>query len=153
MDNNKTEPLTNLSRRNLLIGAAAVSATVATNALAGEQHHHHQVNKNTGLIATAMDCIQTGDACLAHCFELVKGKDTSMADCMNMVADMLPMCTALSKLASTQSTHLGDLAKLCIAICDDCEKECRKHADKHVECKECANACTDFIRECKKIAA
>lgn len=145
-------------RRNVLLGGAAVAATLATGTAfaatgADAHHHHHEANKNTGLIDTALHCIKTGDACQAHCIELVKQGDTSIADCLNTVAEMLPMCTALAKLASYNSTHLVALAKVCIDVCEACEKECRNHEDKHAECKACADSCAECIKECKKLVA
>jgi len=145
------------SRRNVLLGGAALTATLATGtafAAAGEhQHHNHEENKNTGLIDAALHCVKTGDACQEHCIELVKQGDTTIAECLNTVAEMLPMCTALAKLAAYKSTHLVALAKVCIDVCEACEKECRKHEDKHAACKACAESCADCIKECKKIIA
>jgi hypothetical protein len=43
------------------------------------------------------------------------------------------------------------VTKLCIDICGDCEKECRKHEEHHVQCKNCADSCAAFIREGKKV--
>jgi len=79
--------------------------------------------------------------------------DAMIANCLDSVADMLPMCAGLAKLASNQSSHLKALAKVCIAICEDCEKECRKHEDKHAECKACAESCAACIKECKQLVA
>jgi Cys-rich four helix bundle protein (predicted Tat secretion target) len=145
----------NISRRRLLAGAAAVTATVATgNVFASDNtHHHHGANPNTGLIDAALDCIKTGDACSDHCIALVKQGDTSIADCLNSVAETLPMCRALSKLASSESKHLYALAQVCISVCKDCEKECKVHQDKHVECRECMESCAACVKACEKIAA
>ncbi|MFK5983923.1 MAG: four-helix bundle copper-binding protein [Pseudomonadota bacterium] len=154
----KNTPISELpqdnNRRNLLLGAAAMTATlVAGQTLAATGHKHHQMNKHTAVIDAAMDCIKKGDACLDHCIELVKMGDTSIAECLATVTDMLPTCNALSKLAANQSPYLAELANVCISVCEACEKECRKHADKHTECKNCAESCAACIKECKKIAA
>jgi Cys-rich four helix bundle protein (predicted Tat secretion target) len=141
-------------RRNMLLGAAAMTATLAAGkTFASSEHQHHKMNKNTAVIDAAMDCVKKGDACLDHCIELVKMGDTSIAECLATVTDMLPLCTALAKLASNQSSHLTELANVCISVCESCEKECRKHEKKHVECKNCAESCAACIKECKKIAA
>ena len=131
-----------------------MTATFATGkTFASSEHQHHQMNRNTAVIDAAMDCVKKGDACLDHCIELVKMNDTSIADCLATVTDMLPMCTALAKLASNQSPHLAELANVCISVCEACEKECRKHEKKHTECRNCAESCAACIKECKKIAA
>ncbi len=144
----------NVSRRNAILGVAAMTATLAAGkTFASGEHQHHHMNRNDAVIDTALDCVKKGNACLDHCIELVKMKDTSIAECLATVTDMLPMCTALAKLASNQSPHLAELAKVCIAVCESCEKECRKHEDKHTECKNCAESCAACIKECKKIVA
>jgi Cys-rich four helix bundle protein (predicted Tat secretion target) len=142
------------SRRNILLGAAAMTAAITSGqTFASSGHEHHQMNKNTAVIDAAMDCVKKGDACLDHCIELVKMGDISIAECLGTVTDMLPMCTALSKLAANQSPHLAQLATVCISVCEACEKECRKHEKKHTQCKNCAESCAACIKECKKIAA
>ena len=151
------ESLQNASRRTVLMGAAAATATLAaSNAFASSddhKHHHHAMNPHGDLINAALDCVKKGTACSDHCIKLVKQKDTSIADCLAAVNDMLPMCETLSKLATSQSDHLKDFAKVCIAVCEDCEKECKAHEDKHVECRECMKSCAHCIKECKKLVA
>lgn len=126
----------NKSRRDILLGAAAVAATLATDtAFSATDHshnmHNHQANSNEKIINAALDCVKTGLACNDHCIELLKEGDTSIVKCMDVLTESLAMCTALSQMASYQSTHLPELAKLCISVCEDCEKECRKHEKKH----------------------
>lgn len=150
----KSELLENKDRREILLGAAAVAATLATgSAMAETDHSHHMMNKNTALVDTALDCIKNGQACNDHCIDLVKSGDTTIADCMATVTEMLAACTALSQLASAQSSHLAAMAKVCASICEDCEKECRKHEKKHQACKACADSCHDCIEACKKVTA
>ena len=144
----------NKDRRNILLGAAAAAVTLTSNsAFSATDHSHHKMNKNTALVDSALDCLKAGQACNDHCIELVKSGDTSIAECMSTVSEMLAACTALSQLASYQSKHLAAMAKVCIDVCEDCEKECAKHEDKHAECKACADACRDCIKACKKVAA
>lgn len=143
------------TRRDLLKGALAASAaTMASSTVfAGSDHHQHDhINSNTALVDTAMDCLKKGQACLDHCFVLLKKGDNSVAACADTVNEMLVMCTALSQMASYQSKHLAKLAKVCAAACKDCKKECDKHADKHAECKACAESCEECIKACEKIA-
>jgi Cys-rich four helix bundle protein (predicted Tat secretion target) len=151
---------TDISRRNMLLGAAAMTATVTTAMASGNvfasshgEHMHDHGNKNEALIDAAMDCLKKGDLCTDHCIELVKTGDTSIADCLASVSDMEPMCKALAKLAANQSPHLTELVAVCISVCETCEKECRKHEKKHAQCKACADSCADCIKECKKLTA
>ena len=143
----------NQDRRKILLGAAALATTLASSsAVAKSEHDHvHKKNPNTAIIDAALDCIKTGQACNDHCIDLIKAGDTTIANCMDVLVESLAMCTALAQMASAQSTHLPELAKLCISVCEDCEDECRKHEDKHAACKACADSCQDCIKACKKI--
>ena len=145
----------NKSRRDILLGATAVAATLATEtAFSATEHKHvHHKNKHTEIIDAALDCLKTGQACNDHCIELIKMGDTTIAECMDVLTESLAMCNALAQMASYQSEHLPALAKVCISVCEDCEKECRKHEDKHAECKACADSCNECIDACKKITA
>ncbi len=56
-------------------------------------------------------------------------------------------------MAALNSNHLKEVAKVCIAVCDDCAKRCKPHADKHWECKACMDSCNACIKACKKLLA
>ena len=147
----------NTGRRDLLMGATAITAALATGATfaSGETMHNHDHQtpaRNTALIDAALDCIKKANACNDHCIELVKQGDTSIADCLSSVAVALPMCNALSTLASSKSKHLAEMAKVCISVCEDCYEECKKH-QKHIACKECMDSCAVCIEECNKVLA
>lgn len=171
MEHNSTIPkVENISRRNVIIGAAAAATSLlARNSFASshegmEQGHSHGHKENgsmhsghkmadMALIDAANSCLKHGEICMDHCIELVKAGDTSIAACLASVSEMLASCAAISKLAAYQSVHLPAFAKACIAVCEDCEKECRRHEDKHIECKNCAESCKECIAACKKVAA
>ncbi|MCW8831445.1 MAG: four-helix bundle copper-binding protein [Gammaproteobacteria bacterium] len=146
----------NKSRRDILLGAAAVAATFASDSAFSASEHNHDMHNhasgNQDIIDAALDCVKTGMACNDHCIELLKDGDTSIVNCMDVLSETLAMCTALSQMASYQSSHLAAVAKVCISVCEDCEKECRKHEKKHAACKACAESCKDCIDACKKIA-
>lgn len=145
------------ARRALLKGVGVAAALVASGAVsqavaaADEHAHHHPMvdNGRNGLIDSAMACIKSGEACNAHCLELFKAGDTSVAGCAASVQEMLAACTALTKLAAYNSRHLKATVQLCMSVCEDCEKECRKHEKEHIECKTCADSCLDCIKLCK----
>lgn len=150
-----------LNRRQLIKGAVAASAVMGAalstkSAIAGDDKHdhhaHHAKNKNKNVVEAALECQEDGQACLDHCFILLKDGDTSIAKCAETVTEMLVMCEALAKMASYQSSHLKDFAKVCAAVCKDCKDECEEHSDKHVECKECAESCEECIKACENIA-
>ncbi len=146
--------LENINRRKLLVGTAAVAAAMAgSNVIASDDHKHHHAAKHNDLVVSALDCIKTGEACSHHCIQLIKDGDNSVAECLEIVEQMLPMCRTLSSLASADSRHLYAFAQVCAAVCKDCEKECEVHADMHAECKACMESCTACIKECEKLTA
>jgi Cys-rich four helix bundle protein (predicted Tat secretion target) len=143
-----------MNRREILavIGAVAVSSQ---SSMAAEDHSAHmQVATAVGpanqkLIDTASDCVKTGQACIAHCFQAFAAGDTSLAACARIVDQMLSVCGTLQKLAAAGSSNLPGLTKVALAVCEDCEKECRKHADHHATCKACAEACKACADACR----
>jgi Cys-rich four helix bundle protein (predicted Tat secretion target) len=142
-----------MSRRELMMGSAGtmvVAGLSGTPALAAEEHAGHGT-QHEALITAANACVDAGEACLAHCLVMFGAGDTSLAACAKRVAEMMPACQAVARLATLGSGRLGQFLGPCTAVCTDCEEECRKHADKHAVCKACADACARFIAEAKKL--
>ena len=148
-----------LTRRKLIQTGAAMAAFASTAALAegakkpamtGHAHHHAANPAHRAISKAALDCVDKGDVCLEHCFALLKTGDSSLALCADLVSETGAMCTALAKMASSNSKHLVAMAKVCIDVCKSCEDECLKHK-QHVQCKVCAAACAECIKACKAI--
>lgn len=160
---NATDPADEIShpRRDLLIGAAAITSFTSLSMLGvakAEEHSHekHQHTVDQGrlrVIKHATDCVSNGEMCIEHCLQLFKAGDTSVAECAQTAHEMLASCTAMSKLAAYNSPHLKDLMRVCIGVCEDCEKACREHEQEHAECKACADSCADCIKVCKEYLA
>lgn len=145
-----------MERREMLkTVAAATLAAMSGSAVAGEHdHHNHKAPKKfSALIASSADCVQTGEACLAHCLVLLGQGEKEMAACAQSVNELLAVCAALQKLAGQNSKNTAKFAKLAADVCADCEKECRKHEKKHAECKACADSCAACVKECKAVVA
>jgi len=146
-----------MDRREALttLAAAGLAALAPHPARADEHehHHHHAGPKYQALVDSAQGCLATGEACLAHCLELLGQGDKEMASCAQSVNQMTAMIETLRKLAIVESHFLPRYAALCAEMCADCEKECRKHENKHAECKACADACATCQKECKAVAA
>ena len=139
-----------------LLATAAGTSTVLAQATHdhGKSHHsagQHQGSAHKALVEAALHCVNKGEVCLNHCVSQMGTGDTRLKDCLATVAVMLPMCTALARVAAMDAKRLKDIAAVCIDICKDCETECRKHEQHHVECKACAESCEACIAECKKI--
>ena len=152
-----------MNRRDLIsVASAAVLVAAASPALAEEGHeahehagHDHGVDDMPyqSLVDAATNCTKTGLACINHCLDSFAAGDTAMARCARAVDQMISVCGTLAKLASIGSSHLPAMAKIAADVCQNCEKECKKHADHHAVCKACAEACAKCAEECKKISA
>ncbi len=149
-----------MERREMLGGIGAlVTAALAGEALAQSSkapaasaggHHHHGTSANTELLIDAInDCINKGEACMAHCLVLLGGGDKSVAGCAKSVYETLALCEGLRKVAAQGSPRAKVLARIVADACKDCEKECRKHETKHAECRDCAKACAACAKECQ----
>ncbi|MBI4985414.1 MAG: Csp1 family four helix bundle copper storage protein [Rhodocyclales bacterium] len=144
-----------MDRREMLAAAGSLAvAAVSASALAAEHdHHHHTGHPHQGLIESAAHCLMAGQACQAHCLELLGQGDKEMAACAASVNELLATCHALQQLASQKSKHLGKMAKVALDVCKQCEEQCRKHEKKHQTCRDCAEACAACAKECQKFAA
>ena len=77
----------------------------------------------------------------------------TLAACAVVVDDTIAVCSATVKLAVNGSAHLKHMTSVCKGVCEDCEKECLKHVEKHAICKDMADSCKATIKECEKIIA
>jgi Cys-rich four helix bundle protein (predicted Tat secretion target) len=136
-----------------VFAAGAALVALSTAAQAQVSHDHHDAAAANPLFDTASNCVKAGLVCMDHCLQTFAAGDTSLAACAREVDLMLSTCGTLAKVASLKSSHLPVMAKLALAVCEDCEIACRKHADNHAACKACGEACAACATECKKLAA
>ncbi len=140
-------------REALMSGVALAGAAIVGRVQAAEMsHEHHHMAANAGLVSAAADCIQKGQVCLNHCLDLLGKGDKEMASCAKSVNQMLVICGSLQALANQESVYLSKLAAIAKDACDACEKECKKHADKHEACKACGESCVACAKECAKLS-
>jgi len=145
-----------MQRRELVLGlglagaALGAAAVAATDPHAGHDHSSHA--QGSALIDAATACVRTAEACLDHCLEVLAAGDRTMEGCGHAVNGLRSVCGTLAVLAIQRSPLLGKYAAVAKQFCDACEKECRKHADEHAACKDCADACVACSRECAKLA-
>lgn len=98
-------------------------------------------------------CVASGQACLEHCLVLFGEGEKELAGCAQSVNQLIAACSAMQALAIDKSKHVPTFAKVVATVCEDCEKECRKHETKHEVCKNCAEACKACAAECRKASA
>ncbi len=154
-----------MNRRDMLLstGAMAVSASIGALACGGGNAVAQNAAKvpsgapraaaDTALAEAAYACLGKGQSCLAHCIAMLAAGDTMMAGCAPAVHDMHAVMSGLAAAAASGSRHLKALARVAMEFCKDCEAECRKHADMHAVCKECAEACAKTIAACQRVIA
>ena len=140
-----------MKRRELLLAAGSAAAAGLAGAEQTPEHHHDA--SGSPLVDSAVHCVKTGDICQAHCFDLLAKGDTSIAACARSVESLRAVCGTLAVLAADKSPLLPRYAAVAREACQNCEDECRKHADKHAACKACADACAACAKECANIAA
>ncbi len=149
-----------LGRREVLGGATALMGlALAGNAYAAHhekadhamQHTMHGVDSK--LRDSALECVTTGDDCIAHCLSEFRSGNTELAECAMRVQELVIACRALAQLTAHRSQHLVAFATATAAVCESCEEECLKHVEHHEVCRACADACKACIKECKRIAA
>ena len=140
-----------ISRRELLLGmgAAATAAYAGTAVSAMPVHDHSKHSAQLPDLLTATNaCLDKGQRCIAHCLVSFQEGDLTLADCASKVHEMQAVCDAFSYLLAANSEYTKAFAGVCTKVCEDCEKECRKH-DEHIECKACADACADVVDQIK----
>jgi Cys-rich four helix bundle protein (predicted Tat secretion target) len=156
------ENTTNTSRRDLLKGLGMASAVIGTgislNANATAVDHsmmNHQIPidvKLEELIDTFLECIKMGEICNQHCMHMFQMGDTTLADCSIAVQESIVANTAVMRFTANNSRHLNTFLEATIKVCETCEEECKKH-EKHIQCKDCAEACRDCIDFCNAYLA
>lgn len=143
-------------RRAFLINSgflALAASPVAVSAAATSGAHQHGEGPHADLIREALHCIETGNACAAHCIDDMRSGNTELLECLVQVQELVIACEALAKLAINDSEHLKTYAAATIEVCETCEAECRKFEDKHPQCKDCAEACVACMEECQRTIA
>ena len=145
------EPNIGISRREMLLGVSAAAAMAyagsAISAMPGHDHTKHSA-QIPDLLDAVNNCLDKGQRCIAHCLVSFKEGDISLADCAAKVHEMEAICRAFSYLLSANSSYVKAYAGICEKACKDCEAECLKHKE-HIECKACADACSNVVDQIK----
>jgi len=156
------ENQTNSSRRALLKGFGVASAVVgaglslpANAVMVDHSKMNHEIAidfKLEELIDTFLECIKMGEICNQHCMHMFQMGDTTLADCSISVQELIAMSTAVLKFAANNSENLNCVLNAAVEVVKSCETECLKH-DKHIQCRDCAEACRDCIDFCTEYLA
>ncbi|WP_080424575.1 four-helix bundle copper-binding protein [Burkholderia ubonensis] len=150
-----------MDRRDALFGTGLLAlSALATMERASAQEsapaqtsHMHHGGHYSALADAAGGCVSTGQVCVSHCIGLLGKGNKDLAACATSVSQMLSLCSALQQLASQNAHYLPALAKVTLDACNDCEAECKKHADRHEPCNACMESCRACANECRAVLA
>jgi Cys-rich four helix bundle protein (predicted Tat secretion target) len=136
-----------LPRREFLLatGAVALGATQAVHA-AGKGHQHRG-GAYSDLAQEAHHCVRMGEACLSHCIVDLQSGSLELVECILRVEELIAVCGAMATVAALDSEHVLAMVAVTKDVCITCEEECRKFADKHETCGDCADACLDCSKD------
>jgi len=146
-----------ISRRSPLISAGAAGLAIASGAgIAGDMPGHRDEDHaptSPDVLRAVNARVVAAQQCSAHCLVAFQDGDTMLADFAKKVNDMLPICKAFSYQLAANSPYFRALPAVRMEACEDREKECRVDEDKHIECKDCAEACAQVISAIKTLSA
>jgi Cys-rich four helix bundle protein (predicted Tat secretion target) len=159
-----------MNRRKLLellttAGLVTAGATVATESSGSSDHdmqnmpgmqgmhdHSGMKSKYPDLIQSTSKCVNSAEACLAHCVAELTSGNLEMKNCAITSQDVITACTALRQMAARNAPRVAEMAAVCGRICRDCEAECKKQ-EAHKVCRECRESCAQCAKACESLAA
>lgn len=141
----------NKERRDVLLGAGALLATVGASRAFAAEHAGHAghaaakkaITPTTIVFDNAIALRALGQACVAFCYDN-GAADSGLLECGRSATEMLAMNGAIEGLASLDSPRLKGVAAAADAVYAACEETCRKHQAHHELCRKCADACANM---------
>lgn len=98
------------------------------------------------MISVLADCQAACNFCFHSCLEEAEVK--MMARCIMLDRDCSEICGLTISMVASESEFATKALELCIAACDECARECRKHRYDH--CEKCAEACEKCSEACRE---
>jgi Cys-rich four helix bundle protein (predicted Tat secretion target) len=149
-------------RRDLIAASASAAAANAVWALTGcgaqstgavvEHPPAQHVEGLDAFLARVSECALACDTCVGRSIEHAAGGMTAMAACARLSRECAELCRAVIVLATSGSSRLPDLARLCAAACDECAAQCQQHASMEPACARCAEVCPACAQACRSAA-
>lgn len=138
----------NIDRRTLLAATGGVALAAATGSVTGKELSGAAY---PDLALVARECSATGTACISDCVRDLRKGSLTLVECLARLQELVAACDALAKMASLGSKHLVTFAAATAEVCMYSEEECRRHADHHASCGECADSCIACAKECERL--
>lgn len=142
-----------MDRRELLKRTGLVAGTAMSgNAIAGTlANGAKSASAQSNFISALGDCVASCERCVSHCISMLAEGKPEFQKTLETTRECLAVCSAMLTVSTFDAPHRADLAKLCIAVCEDCAKECDVHSAHSEICKECAQACRDCATACASL--
>lgn len=97
-------------------------------------------------------CMEACEVCASACLKIDDGR--MMERCIRLCHDCSDCCVLASQYMSRDSEFVKQICNNpLITICEECARECDKHAGHMDECKKAADACRICADECRKVGA
>lgn len=101
--------------------------------------------------AAELACVACADACLGE-------RDLNhLKRCIRLGLDCADVCGAtgrvLTRLLEPDPEVLSALLEACACACATVATECLRHADQHLHCQLCADACLKCEEACEQVLA
>lgn len=142
-----------------MVGAGALASVAAAGLARAGEHQHGQhdhakhATANPQLLDALATCITRSEQCIWHCLVTFQEGDNTLAVCAQKVHETIAICTAMATVVASNSSYARDLARVCMAACQDCSDECEKHAKTHQECRACMESCDEVVKRLKPLVA
>lgn len=117
--------------------------------------------QNTGVSVDALaSTIESLNRCVAICTScadacLGESEVSSLKHCIRTDLDCADICRSTVAVLSRQTEPdwriIGAQLQACVAACQACGDECRKHAEHHDHCRVCADACDECEDACQRL--
>ena len=141
-----------MNRRDFVVAAGALAAAGSSRA-ASDAGSAAAGSPTPELVQLGSACVQVGELCEAHCFQLLATGDTSLANCARSANLMVAMCRSLVSASAQNSARLKEITRACGLVCRDCEAACKPHAGHHDICRRCMESCRTCATACEKASA
>lgn len=98
------------------------------------------------------DCATCGHAA-ARCVDACLGGEQagSMAQCIRLCLDCVTITAACADMCGRTSPFAGQIARVCVDVCNACAAECEKGEGEVM--RQCAEACRRCAQTCQQMAA
>jgi hypothetical protein len=111
------------------------------------------------VVASTVDALNDcAEACTLDAdADLSEHELLELIKCIRLCQDCAEVCTTTRSIISRQTDYdtgvMSLLLKACVRICKSCGDECELHAQHHLHCRVCLEACRRCEQACRELLA